>query len=289
MTADRLLTGALTAPVDRADLPPRPARVLATELLGWLIVSLLTWLFLGAIALGLSFVPPQPLWALLPAGIATVITLGLLWSAVRPNPAYRTRLVRLGRFASANAMTFTERPETPHTGPGLLFGQGVRPSTRDVVRMSEPRDIELGQHHFSYGRSTAESSDWAYATTPLSGPQLPHLVLRARGKWTDFTLPGSTDQSLGTPELEGPGAEAFVVLAPIGRTATVRSLLDATLFRSDVLARLTERPVHVEVVEGRLYLYRHESLVTEDPDTWRWILALVDDVAAVLEDPATEL
>ena len=47
--------------------------------------------------------------------------------------------------------------------------------------------------------------------------------------------------------------------------------------------------MHVEVVEGRLYLYRHESLVTEDPDTWRWILALVDDVAAVLEDPATEL
>ncbi|MCY1313061.1 hypothetical protein D9M70_635470 [compost metagenome] len=53
-----------------------------------------------------------------------------------------------------------------------------------------------------------------------------------------------------------------------------------------MLARLTERPVHVEVVDGRLYLYRRESLVTEDADTWRWILELIGDVAAALEDPA---
>lgn len=288
MAADRLLVGALTAPVDRADLPPRTSRELGMELAGWLIVSLLSWLFFGAIALGLSFLPPRPWWALLPAGIATVITLGLLRSAVRPNPAYRVRLVRLGRFAAANGMTFTPRPDAPHTGPGLIFNQGVGPLTRDVVRMSEPREIELGLHHFGYGRSVSGSSDWAYATTPISDQQLPHLVLRARGAWTDVSLPASDDQSLGTPELEGPGAEAYLVQAPIGRTGTVGPLLDATLFRPDVLARLTERPVHVEVVDGRLYLYRRESLVTEDPDTWRWILALVDDVAAVLEDPATE-
>lgn len=286
MAVDPLLVGALTAPVDRADLPPRTARELRTELLGWLIVSVLAWLFLGAIALGMSFLPPRPWWALLPAGIATVITLGLLRSAVRPNPAYRTRLVRLARFAAANAMTFTADPEEPHAGPGLLFGQGTQQRTRDVVRTTEPRAIELGLHHFSYGRSTPDASTWAYATTPLAGPRVPHLVLRARGRWSDTSLPGSDDESLGTPELTGPGAEAYVVQAPIGRTATVGPLLDATLFRPDVLARLTERPVHVEVVAGHLYLYTPTPLVTDDAATWHWILALVADVAVVLEKPA---
>ncbi|MEV5003289.1 hypothetical protein [Nocardioides sp. LML1-1-1.1] len=286
MAFEELDTAPLTAAVDPADVPARTARELGSDLGGWLVVNVLLWLVLGLVAVGLSFLPPRPWWAAAPAGLGAVVSLGLLVSALRPRAEHRARPVRLARFAAANDMTYTPRPGQPAEGPGLVLGTGTGRHTRDLVEIAVPREIQLGRQHYFAGRGNAEARAWSYATTPLTGPGaagLPHLVLTARGRWNDAALPGSSDSSLGTPGLSGPGAAAYLVRGPIGQAPWIERVLDVTLFRPDVLARLTERPVHVEVVDRRLYLYVHGPLVTLDPDTWRWILPLVVDVATALE------
>ncbi|MER6897166.1 hypothetical protein, partial [Amycolatopsis sp. NPDC000740] len=98
-------------------------------------------------------------------------------------------------------------------------------------------------------------------------------------------LPGS-DTTPGNPELHGPGADAFRVFGPIGRAKEIQALLDRTVFAPDLLPRLLERPLDVELVDGRLYLYSAAPLSTADPDTWRWILLLITDLAERLETRA---
>lgn len=287
MASGGLDTAPLTAPVDPADLPARSSRERNGNLGCWLALSIGIWLFLGVIALVLRLVPPQPWWALVPVGIATLATLGLLRSALNPETERRSNLVRIDRFVAANGMTLTREAAEPVSGPGAIFHHGVNRRTNDLVRATDPRLVELGRHHYATGKYL-EPSYWSYATTPLDGPgvgDLPHLVLQARGKWTAAVPPGPPDQSLGTPDIDGPGAEAFRVFAPIGRAATVHKVLDGTLFRPEVLARLTERRVHVEVVERHLYLYTSEPMVTTDAATWCWVLDLLCDVAEVLEAP----
>lgn len=286
MAFEGLDTAPLTGAVDTSDVPARTARELGSDLGGWLVVNLLLWLVLGLVAVGLSFVPPRPWWAAAPVGLGAAVSLGLLVSALRPRAEHRARPVRLARFAAANDMTYTARPGQAAEGPGLVLGIGTGRHTRDLIEILVPREIELGRQHYFAGRGNAEARAWSYATTPLTGPGaagLPHLVLTARGRWSDAALPGSSDSALGTPELGGPGAAAYLVRGPVGQAARIERVLDATLFRPDVLARLTERPVHVEVVDRRLYLYVSGPLVTLDPDTWRWILPLVVDVATALE------
>ncbi len=248
---------------------------------------MLTWLVLGLVAAGLSFLPPQPRWALIPIAVGVVATAALLRGALWPSAEPRAAAARLGRFAAANEMTYRARAAVPAAGPGLIFEHGTQPHTTDVVTIRAPREIEIGRHHWMAGRYGAESFAWSYAATPLAtdGEALPHLVLAARVRWSEPHLPGSEDATLGRPELHGPGPEAYTVSAPIGRAAQVQRLLDATLFRHDVLARLTERRVDVEIVAGRLYLYTPRPMVTTDPDDWRWLLALVEDVAAAVEQP----
>lgn len=289
MAFGHLDTAPLTAPVAAADLPPRTSREVRSGLLGAAIISVLLWLFLAGFVVGLSFFPPQPWWAMIPVTIGVVLTVRLFGSALWPRPTHRENLVRVARFAAANAMTYAPEAEAAHDGPGLVFGRGVNRVTRDVVRLDEPRAIELGRQHYADGKHNAEPNAWSYATTPLAGPDaagLPHLVLSARVRWRDIPLPGSSDLTLGTPAMTGPGTEVYTVRGPIGRAATIQRTLDTTLFRDDVLARLTERRVDVEVVDQRLYLYTPTPLVGVDPDTWRWILDLVVDIAAALEDPA---
>jgi hypothetical protein len=291
MTFGTLDTAPLTSTVEPDDLPTRTPQERNGRLGCWLALSIGIWLFLGVVALVLRLVPPQPWWALVPVGIATLATLGLLRSALDPETEYRSGQVRIDRFVAANGMTLTREMAEPASGPGAIFHHGRDRSTTDLVRAAEPRAIELGWHHYTTG-NYHEPHYWSYATTPLDGPGvacLPHLLLSARGRWTDADLPRSPDQSMGTPDVHGPGADAYRVFAPIGRAATVRRVLDQTLFRPEVLERITERRVHVEIVEGRLYLYTQERMVTTDAATWHWVLNLLCELAEVLEDTARGL
>ncbi|MFT7834880.1 hypothetical protein Q5530_01860 [Saccharothrix sp. BKS2] len=187
---------------------------------------------------------------------------------------------RIMRFAGRNGLGYRMKVKDPEQPAGIFY-IGINRCASDVVGINGPRPVEVGQYSYTAGYRNGETYRWGYATTPLDA-DLPHLVLNSRAKRTG-TVTASGGDSLGRLDLRGPGAEAFSVSGPFGRTPEIQALLDRTLFSPDLLARYAERPVHIELVENRLYFFSPEPLSTTDPDTWRRLLALLTDTAERLE------
>ncbi|MFT7840255.1 hypothetical protein Q5530_29285 [Saccharothrix sp. BKS2] len=187
---------------------------------------------------------------------------------------------RIMQFAARNGMGYRMKVKDPEQ-PAGVFDIGGNRCAVDVVSIEGPRPVEVGQYHYMAGYLGGETYQLGYATTPLDA-HLPHLLLIPRAKGTGVPHV-SGGASLGNPDLRGPGTEAFKVFGPFGRAGEIQSLLDRTLFSPDLLARYTEHPVHIEIVENRLYFFSPKPLSTTDPDTWRWLLALLTDTAERLE------
>ena len=187
---------------------------------------------------------------------------------------------RIMQFATRNGMGYRMKVKDPEQLAGV-FEVGNNRCAVDVVSIEGPRPMEIGQYRYTAGYRGAETYHLGYATTPLDA-HLPHLLLVSRAKGTGVRHMGG-GASLGNPDLRGPGTEAFKVFGPFGRAGEIQALLDRTLFSPDLLARYAERPVHIELVENRLYFFSPKPLSTTDPDTWRWLLALLTDTAERLE------
>ncbi|MBB5960470.1 hypothetical protein FHS29_007094 [Saccharothrix tamanrassetensis] len=187
---------------------------------------------------------------------------------------------RIMQFAARNGMGYRMKVKDPEH-PAGVFDIGVNRCAVDVVSIEAPRPMEIGQYSYTAGYHNAETFHWGYATVPLDA-NLPHLRLNSRAKGMG-TVHESGKVTLGHPDLRGPGTKAFSVSGPFGRAREIQTLLDRTLFSSDLLARYAERPVHIEVVENRLYFFSPKPLSTTDPDTWRWLLTLLADTAERLE------
>ncbi|MFE3176640.1 hypothetical protein ACFXPA_12520 [Amycolatopsis sp. NPDC059090] len=217
---------------------------------------------------------------LAPAGIGVAVVVFFLVSSGKGGRHGRETSYRIMRFATVNGMGFRKKISDPG-GAGTIFGVGLSRTSSDVVALESPREIEIGQHAYYAGYRSGERHRWSYATTPLDA-ELPHLIVMTRATTGRPRLPGS-DTTPGNPELHGPGADAFRVFGPIGRAKEIQALLDRTVFAPDLLPRLLERPLDVELVDARLYLYSAAPLSTAEPDTWRWILPLITDLAERLE------
>lgn len=217
---------------------------------------------------------------LLPAGLGVAVVVVFLAGSGRGGRQLREKSYRIMRFATVNGMSCRKKITDPE-GAGTIFGHGMLRIASDVVTAKAPREIEIGQYSYTAGYRSSETRRWSYAATPLD-VTLPHLILHTRATKGRPSLPGA-DTAPGNPELHGPGAEAFRVFGPIGRAKEIQALLDRTVFTPDLLSRLVERPLDVELAGGRLYLYSATPLSTTDPDTWRWILPLVTDLAELLE------
>ena len=220
------------------------------------------------------------LLGLLPLLIGLGLVVLVAFLARKSGRQQRIDHYRIMRFAARNGMGYRMKVEDPEQ-PAGVFHTGTSRCAVDVVSIEGPRPVEIGQHTYLAGHHNAEPFRWGYATTPLDA-DLPHLLLNSRAKRMGRVNESGKD-SLGHPDLRGPGAEAFSVSGPYGRAREIQALLDRTLFSPDLLARYAERPVHIELVENRLYFFSPEPLSTTDPDTWRWLLALLTDTAERLE------
>ncbi|MGM1058389.1 hypothetical protein [Saccharothrix sp. Mg75] len=213
-----------------------------------------------------------------------MIGLGLIVLVVvrvrKGNGRERIDHYRIMQFAARNGMGYRMKVNNPEQ-PAGVFDVGNNRCAVDVVTIEGPRPMEIGQHRYVAGYRGAETYHLGYATTPLDA-HLPHLLLIPRAKGTGVPHV-SGGASLGNPDLRGPGTEAFKVFGPFGRAGEIQALLDRTLFSSDLLARYAERPVHIEIVQNRLYFFSPKPLSTTDPEIWRWLLALLADTAERLE------
>lgn len=187
---------------------------------------------------------------------------------------------RIMQFAARNGLGYRMKVKNPKQ-PAGVFDIGNNRCAVDVVNIEGQRPMEIGQYRYMAGYRDAETYHLGYATTPLDA-NLPHLLLTSRAKGTGVPHM-SGGASLGEPDLRGPGTEAFKVFGPFGRAGEIQTLLDRTLFSPDLLARYAERPVHIEIVKNRLYFFSPKPLSTTDPETWRWLLALLSDTAERLE------
>ncbi|MGW4394517.1 hypothetical protein ACWEHA_04450 [Amycolatopsis nivea] len=286
MLLDDLDFTPLTDPVDPASVRAcavangdRPETDFAV---GGCVVTGLAVLFFGffSVFFGMMSGGFLTVGGLVPAGIGVAVVVFFLISSGKGGKHGRETSYRIMRFATVNGMGFRKKIPDPG-GTGTIFGVGISRTSSDVVTMDSPREIEVGQHAYYAGYRNGEGRRWSYATTPLDA-KLPHLIVMTRATKGRPSLPGS-GTTPGNPELHGPGAEAFRVFGPIGRAKEIQALLDRTVFAPDLLPRLVERPLDIELVDGRLYLYSGTPLSTANPDIWRWILPLVTDLAERLE------
>ncbi|MCE6995390.1 hypothetical protein LZG04_11305 [Saccharothrix sp. S26] len=220
------------------------------------------------------------LLGLLPLAIGLGLVVPVIVLGRRSGRQERIDHYRVMQFAARNGMGYRMKVKDPEH-PAGIFDIGINRYAVDVVSIEDPRPMEIGQYGYSAGYHNGEPRRWGYATTPLDA-NLPHLVLKSRAKRTGAMI-GSGEDTLGQPELRGPGTDVFSISGPFGRVGEIQALLDRTLFSPDLLARYAERPVHIEIVENRLYFFSPEPLSTTDPGTWRWLLALLADTAERLE------
>ncbi|WP_370936996.1 hypothetical protein [Amycolatopsis sp. cg13] len=189
---------------------------------------------------------------------------------------------RIMQFAARNGLSYHWAVENPEQAAGI-FAVGTRRAAGDVVAFDQPRPMEFGWYQHVTGTREVAAERWHYATTPLDA-KLPHLLLNSRAKRTGVLTSGTND-ALGHPDLTGPGTTVFSVSGPFGRAREIQAILDRALFSPDLLDRYTARPVHIEIVRNRLYLFARKPFVTTDPDDWRWIVRLLVDTAERLETP----
>ncbi|WP_424185370.1 hypothetical protein ACOBQX_26225 [Actinokineospora sp. G85] len=211
-------------------------------------------------------------------GLALVVLVAVL--ARKSGRQQRINHYRIKQFADRNGMGYRMKVKDPEQ-PAGIFHVGTYRCSTDVVNIEGPRPLEIGQHSYTAGYRNAETFHWGYATTPLDA-NLPHLLLNSRAKRMG-SVTASSKESLGNPDLRGPGTKAFTVSGPYGRAQEIQALLDRTLFSPDLLSRYTDHPVHIEIVENRLYFLSPNPFSTTDPDTWSWLLTLLTDTAERLE------
>jgi len=273
---------ALTGPVDRAG-NDRLQRSHDRQYLGAGVVVVLA--LVAAVVPALILWTVSPWLALVPlavvAGLAAALTVVTRRSAHRQAEA----CLRLAGFAADNAMTWTSELVAPERF-GAIFDVGILRKAEDVVTMSEPREAELATYSYASGYRNAELVRWGYATTALAVAPGPHVLLVSRAphragrpRFPGARTPGGV---LALPGLD----QAFEVRGPVGRAADVGRLMAPLLPLRDRLIDPARPPVHIEVVDARLYLYSPEPLVSTDPDRWRWILPLLVDVAEAFEGAA---
>jgi hypothetical protein len=273
---------ALTGPVDRADID-RVQRSLDHPYLGAGVV----------VALGLvaAVVPALILWvvspwlALVPLAVVAGFAAALAVVTRRSAHRHAEARLRLAGFAADNAMTWTPELVAPQR-PGAIFDVGILRRAEDVVTMSEPRQAELATYSYAAGYRNAELVRWGYATTALAVAPAPHVLLVSRVPHRAGRPPFPGARTPGGV-LDLPGLDqAFEVRGPVGRAADVGRLMAPLLPLCDRLIDPVRPPIHIEVVDARLYLYSPEPLVSTDPGRWRWILPLLVDVAEAFEGAA---
>ncbi|WP_033441839.1 hypothetical protein [Saccharothrix sp. NRRL B-16314] len=222
------------------------------------------------------------LLGLLPLAIGLGLVVPVVVLSRKSGRQERINRYRIMQFAVRNGMGYRMKVKDPEH-PSGVFDIGTNRCAVDVVSIEGPRPMEIGQYGYTAGYRDGEPFRLAYATTPLDADlDLPHLLLRSRAKRMGTGLKSGKVPS-GNPDLRGPGTEAFSVSGPLGRAQEIQALLDRSLFSPDLLARFAEHPVHIELVENRLYFFSPDPLSTTDPDTWRWLLPLLTDTAERLE------
>jgi len=181
----------------------------------------------------------------------------------------------LARFAQANGMSYLPWLDSPPL-PGMLFHQGDRRGSTDVLRREQPRFVEFA--NFSYTESGSSDSNsstyrWGYVAIHLDAP-LPHIVLDALGNngglgRSNLPMAFRGSQRLS---LEGDFDRYFALYCPRGYER------DALyLFTPDVMARLIDYAARldVEIIDDWMFLYTREAVVTTDPAAWAQLFSVV--------------
>jgi hypothetical protein len=183
----------------------------------------------------------------------------------------RIKRYRLGMFAQANGMTYTERISAPAL-PGMIFSLGSGRQSTDIVRGTQPRFVEFGNYQYTvrHGKSST-TYRWGYVAVKLDVP-LPNIVLDAMGNnGFGSNLPTSfqKEQRLS---LEGDFDQHFTLYCPEGYGP------DALyLFTPDIMARFIDHAAEldVEIVDDWMFLYTKRQVSTLDPATWAWLFGVV--------------
>lgn len=197
-------------------------------------------------------------------GAAAVIT----FFTVRAN---RIRRYRIGMFAQANGMSYTERIANPPL-PGMIFSLGSGRLATDLVRGTQPRFVEFGNYQYTvkHGKSST-TYRWGYIAVKLDVP-LPNIVLDALGNnGFGSNLPASFQRAQRL-SLEGDFDRHFTLYCPEGYEQ------DALyLFTPDIMARFIDHAAQldVEIVDDWMFLYTRRQASTLDPATWAWLFGVV--------------
>lgn len=282
----------LTEPLDRAeeqraDAAAREHGLAGSEAVGGcvLIGLVLVACGLGALIFGAM---AGPLAVVLSGVVALVAIVFIVRSTRRETTAGRARRYRLQRFAERNGARYLPRVTAP-VKPGRIFASSGGSVSGDVVDFAGPREIEVGRHSYLAGYRSGETRTWAYAAATLEhdAPRLT-VDLRKRAGAARLAAPGPLDVALGDVDLSGLEhgdelAARFVVSSRVGRGETARGLLERTLFTPELLRRFVEHPLDLEIVDRRLILTSPEMLPGVEPETWRWLLELLVDLADAID------
>ncbi|MFS0853489.1 hypothetical protein [Microbacterium sp. 179-I 3D4 NHS] len=185
--------------------------------------------------------------------------------------ANRIRRYRLGAFAQANGMEYTDRIASPGL-PGMIFGLGNGRLSTDVVRGRRPRFVEFGNYQYTikHGKSST-TYRWGYVAVRLDVP-LPNIVLDALGNnGFGSNLPASFQRAQRL-SLEGDFDRHFTLYCPGGYEQ------DALyLFTPDIMARFIDHAAQldVEIIDDWMFLYTKRQVSTLDPATWAWLFGVV--------------
>ncbi|MDW4574252.1 hypothetical protein R8Z57_15840 [Microbacterium sp. M3] len=219
----------------------------------------------GGDALGTLFVFIPPLVI---GGIIALVAVAM----VRGARSRDVRMLRLDRFARANAMQYV--PQLPAPGlPGMIFSIGSSRQSTDLVRGDRPRFVEFANYRYTTGSGkNQQTHEWGYVAVKLDTP-LPHIVLDATSNNSLFSsnLPLSFDKDQRL-SLEGDFDRYFSLYCP---TDYERDAL--YLFTPDIMARFIDNAaaLDVEIVDDWLFLYAKRDFSTLDPQTWAWLFSVV--------------
>ncbi|MFF2276676.1 hypothetical protein [Agromyces sp. NPDC058126] len=282
----------LTEPADAAAV--QRARELAREqglaryeALGGCVVIGLVFVVCGLVAM--IFVTLWgPLGAALPAFVGIVVAAIVVVVTRNRADAGRIRRFRMQRFAERNGARYLPRVTDPER-PGRIFGIGSVAVSNDVVAFDGAREIEVGNHAYSTGYRDSVRMSWGYASARLQH-EAPRCTvdLRRRSAASRQSPPGPVDVALGDVDLAGLEhgdelAARFAVSSQIGRSETVRALLGRTVFGPELVEQYTARGLDLEIVDDRLILTSPEQLAGDDPETWRWLLPLLVEIADAID------
>ncbi|MFF7293834.1 hypothetical protein ACFY9N_14985 [Microbacterium sp. NPDC008134] len=275
---------ALTEPVDpravsafTADLKARRSPASAGTVAGT-VIGIVVLVFVGVIGLGvvgtllaraalsgnvagLSFFAALLL-------VAAGATVAIVWAVTRAN---RIRRYRIGTFAQANGMSYTERIASPPL-PGMIFTLGSGRLATDLVRGTQPRFVEFGNYQYTikHGKSST-TYRWGYIAVKLDVP-LPNIVLDALGNNGFGTNLPASFQRAQRLSLEGDFDRHFTLYCPEGYEQ------DALyLFTPDIMARFIDHAAQldVEIVDDWMFLYTKREASSLDPATWAWLFGVV--------------